>query len=98
VLVRNFLRADDFVARYGGEEFAVLIADSDLTRVRPRADRVREAVASLGLRHTADSVPVSLSVGVSGLLPGGGADAWLNRADRALYAAKAAGGDRVEVG
>jgi diguanylate cyclase (GGDEF)-like protein len=92
-------RAADFVARYGGEEFGVILPDSDLESARRQAEALRAAVAALNLRH--DGAPkgrLTLSIGVAVAVPDLDQPPAeiVARADAALYAAKAAGRDRVE--
>jgi len=95
LLVRTFLRADDFVARYGGEEFAVIIVDSAEDRVLSRAERLRESASRLEVPSASGAVRLTVSIGVAGLLPAEGVASWIERADRALYAAKQSGRNRV---
>jgi len=85
-------RDTDFYARYGGEEFIVILPHTD------RAGALTVAARLRGLIEAADwpRRPVTASLGVSTLLPAmAGADDLIAEADRALYAAKAAGRNRV---
>ena len=88
------VRASDFVARYGGEEFLVLAPDTDRRGAADLAEKLRDAIA-----HTTLPVigPMTASIGVAAL-PEDAVDpgALLRRADRALYAAKALGRNRVQ--
>jgi diguanylate cyclase (GGDEF)-like protein len=89
----------DLVARYGGEEFALLLPGGDLRAARRLAERLRREVRSLAIVH-ADSVVaphVTVSIGASAVRPiaAGAPDELIGAADRALYAAKARGRDRV---
>lgn len=95
--VRHFMREVDFVARYGGEEFAVVVRDSTLERVVSRANAVREALCKTALTTAQGDVHVTVSMGAASLDPGEPADGWVARADRALYAAKRNGRNRIEV-
>jgi diguanylate cyclase (GGDEF)-like protein len=91
---------DEEVARYGGEEFALLVLPADRAEVAATARRLHAAVAALGLEHRfAASGRVSVSVGAAMVASAavGPAAALIARADAALYAAKAAGRDRVEL-
>lgn len=90
---------DDLVARYGGEEFALLLPGGDLRAARRLAERLRRQVRSLAIAH-ADSIVaphVTVSVGASAVRPTAAhsPDELIGSADRALYAAKARGRDRV---
>jgi diguanylate cyclase (GGDEF)-like protein len=88
----------DIAARYGGEEFAVVLPNADIVRARDVAERIRERVAGLDMRH-AESGRVTLSIGIAFAPAGYGhdADALIASADQALYAAKRAGRNRVEL-
>jgi diguanylate cyclase (GGDEF)-like protein len=96
-LVRNCLRKEDLLARYGGEEFVVLLPGATQAAAAGLAERIREQVAETRLHAGHDDVRVTVSVGVAGEsgeeLPS--LDGMLARADVALYAAKAAGRNRV---
>ncbi|HEV8549098.1 MAG TPA: GGDEF domain-containing protein [Polyangiaceae bacterium] len=96
-IARHFMRREDFVARYGGEEFAVLARESTLERVLARADRLRDTQGKLEVRTPAGSVSVTISIGIAMHESGEAPAHWLERADRALYAAKHAGRDCIEV-
>ncbi len=97
-LLSRRLRGSDAVGRCGGEEFAVLVGglgERDAVRL---ADRLREEFHALD--HAAPgggSFRASCSAGIAFLEPGMGLAEWRERADRALYRAKALGRDRVEI-
>lgn len=84
-------RATDFVGRYGGEEFCVVLPETAPSGARRVAEKLREAVKALP-----DPVP-TISVGVAFWEPRSSVADLLRRADAALYKAKEAGRDRVEV-
>lgn len=94
-------RVYDLVGRYGGEEFLLVLPQSDAAGAAAAAERARQAVRALDIPHEPNGVPgrVSCSFGVAAMSPGAGGDPaeLLRRADAALYAAKAAGRDRVAV-
>ncbi len=99
VLAEHVNRPGDLAARLGGEEFA-FIAATDGNGAESLADRLRRHVVQLGLPHPSSSVErvVTISVGVATTAPGfGGIPTTLvEAADRALYAAKKGGRNRVE--
>jgi diguanylate cyclase len=94
-LVRHFLRKEDFVCRCGGEEFAIVIRDSTLEKVIARIERARETMANTPVSTSAGPVSITYSAGVTPLVHGESAEHWIQRADRALYAAKHQGRNRV---
>jgi diguanylate cyclase (GGDEF)-like protein len=84
----------DLVARYGGEEFVAVLGEATLIDGLRVAERMRKAVEDLQINHPGSShAVVTVSAGVSSIKPAPGdeADAFLKRADEALYYAKAAG-------
>jgi diguanylate cyclase (GGDEF)-like protein len=91
----ELLRNIDSIGRYGGEEFVVLLPETSLSAAKGVAERLCSAIAeppSLGLP------PYTLSIGVAAaedVTPE--VDELLSDADRALYAAKANGRNRVEL-
>ena len=100
-LTRLCRRQVDLAARVGGEEFAVILSDTDGEEAERFAESVRQAILSLKLPHPASSVSPSLTVSV-GVATGtakrlGSREELVAAADRALYAAKHAGRNRVSV-
>ena len=94
-------RPADVSARYGGEEFAAILPDTSSEQARVLADAIREQVASLAITHApAATWPhVTLSIGVASFDKERLNDAptLIEAADKALYAAKHAGRNRVLV-
>jgi two-component system cell cycle response regulator len=88
--LQRALRAEDVLGRLGGEEFLALLPDTDAEAAARAGERLRAAVADAG-----GPVPVTASVGWAVLEDGEAPDALVRRADAALYAAKAAGRNRV---
>jgi diguanylate cyclase (GGDEF)-like protein len=96
-LLRTATRAGDIACRMGGEEFAVILPGASPEATRYRAESIRSAFQEMRFDYEGREVgPFTLSAGVSSLPPTSldWADA-LRQADRALYAAKAAGRNRV---
>lgn len=95
-------RPGDLVARYGGEEFVLLLPGTDAAGARSVADKVRAAIAALAIAHAGNDPfgVVTASVGVATELRAGAdrdPETLIAGADRALYAAKAAGRNCVRL-
>ncbi|OGR30049.1 MAG: hypothetical protein A2139_04565 [Desulfobacca sp. RBG_16_60_12] len=92
-------RSEDIVCRYGGEEFLLVMPGAALPATQARADNVRQAVQALQVKyqdHFLKSPTLSLGVAI---FPDHGvtAEEVIAAADAALYRAKQAGRDRVEI-
>ncbi|MFS0757565.1 GGDEF domain-containing protein [Noviherbaspirillum sp. 1P10PC] len=91
----HVMRRNDCVGRYGGEEFIALLSDTDGADAQAIAERIREAAAN---RIRADIPPYTVSIGLAQLSSAmDNAQALINAADKAMYAAKKAGKNRVEI-
>ncbi len=88
-------RPGDSAARYGGEEFAIILPETEATGAAIVAERVRQGVELLDIRHEASAVAkhVTISVGVATCVPGAEdpQELLVKLADERLYAAKQAG-------
>ena len=89
-------RGSDLLARWGGEEFAVLLPDSDRAAAIHIAERLRAAIATTDWSDIASTLQVTASIGVAVGAANESLPSLLRRADKALYAAKHDGRDRVE--
>lgn len=92
-------RPGDFVARYGGEEFAILLCHTHLEGATVVAERMREKVATTPLDWEGKTITLTVSIGVSSTIPTADSNmkGLIQSADNALYAAKHAGRNRVQV-
>jgi two-component system cell cycle response regulator len=97
--LRLNLRQEDVVCRVGGEEFLAVLPDITMGELRMLAERLRMAVSRLSVPVAGGvELKATMSLGAALLEPNEqSAGALLERADRALYAAKRAGRNRVAV-
>ena len=108
-ILRSAIRAKDVIGRFGGEEFVIALPDTGIDDATVTADRLRNAVAASPLAAMCagvlddpdldpDTFHLTVSIGVA-VYPADGitVDDLLLRADRAMYAAKAAGRNRVRL-
>lgn len=95
--LRDSVRAVDRVARVGGEEFAILFPETRVEAAAAILERIREAVAAEKMTAGEGSFSVTVSCGVAQRQSGESGEELLSRADDALYAAKAAGRNQVQV-
>ncbi|MBA4216385.1 MAG: hypothetical protein C0460_03530 [Methylibium sp.] len=96
-VLRSLIRRDDVAARWGGEEFALLLREHEPQRLLALLERLLAAVREMTPVGRLPSLRCSTSAGVVLALPGDSADEMLRRADEALYAAKHAGRDRLQL-
>jgi diguanylate cyclase (GGDEF)-like protein len=95
-VTRQQLRGQDELGRLGGEEFAVLLPETGMQKAIAVAERIRAAVEANAAQFGDARLPLTASFGVACWnSPAEPADSLLQRADTALYAAKAAGRNRV---
>ena len=97
--LRENVRGKDTVARIGGEEFLILLPNTEPQAVLHAARRIGSIIRKTPFTLTGGHPPVrvTISVGVALAKPSEDLEAVIERADRALYAAKAGGRDRVTV-
>lgn len=96
-LLRHRLRSADLLARVGGEEFMAVLVGIAPPQAAEICERLRLAVAEHDWAAVKPGLAVRISVGIAGGPPPQQADALLDRADHALYAAKRSGRNRVHV-
>ncbi|MFO1037287.1 MAG: EAL domain-containing protein [Geminicoccaceae bacterium] len=95
---RAVVRPGDLIGRWGGEEFIVLLPDADSTAASAIAERLRIALSELRLVADGQAYALTISAGIAATgATGRSHDELLRDADEALYAAKAAGRNRVHL-
>jgi diguanylate cyclase len=89
------IRHIDRFGRYGGEEFLLVLPETPEGDAVRTLDRLRAIIADLDWSAFSLGMQVTISAGVATLKPNEPPDTFLARADRALYAAKAQGRNRI---
>lgn len=91
------LREHDLSGRYGGDEFCVILPDTTDAAAAEVMERLREVLSHYRNAAMPD-LRVSLSIGLAAYTPGfRDAATWLDAADKALYAAKRGGRNRIDI-
>ncbi len=98
-LLQSMTRGEDIACRYGGEEFTLILPEADVPAATARAEAIRTAVEAMQVPHLGKILPqVTISVGVAGYPEHGNVpETLMKAADEALYRAKRAGRNRVDV-
>lgn len=94
-VIRMTVRESDFPARMGGEEFGVIMTSTKLREAALGAERIRKAVEQAKLKVDDQQLSITVSLGVTELNRDEPTDQVVDRADKALYAAKEAGRNQV---
>ncbi len=89
--------SDSTFGRYGGEEFLLVLPYAEDTSARACVERLRNAINAMPFPTSAGELPITFSAGVAHYRKGETIAAMLGRADAALYRAKTAGRDFVEI-
>ncbi|MDR1836068.1 MAG: diguanylate cyclase [Treponema sp.] len=98
ILMKSFKRPGDFTARWGGEEFIVLLPNTSLNGALDVAEKIRINIENTEIqRDDGLRLKITLSIGVNSMIPDqySSLDTFISNADKALYAAKNAGKNRV---
>jgi len=94
--IRNAVRTNDIPARYGGEEFAVIVPESDENGAAIIAERIRKSVEGRVIMNEGKELRVTISIGCASFPPHAQTKQdIIDCADKALYAAKRGGRNRV---
>ncbi|TVM15677.1 GGDEF domain-containing protein [Oceanidesulfovibrio indonesiensis] len=97
--IRSAVRTCDYPARYGGEEFVIILPQTSAMQANILGERLRREIANLGFTEEGASFHVTASIGIADINPESHITSpqLVRRADRALYAAKNRGRNRVMV-
>ena len=95
-IMREYVRQVDLVGRYGGEEFVIALPDTDKKSAMNVAERIRMSVEKHKFRAYDETIEMTISIGVANF-PENGQDmvTLIDRADQALYKAKAEGRNKA---
>ena len=98
-VLKDAMRGGDIACRYGGEEFLLVLPECDVDNAQFLLHQISERVKHLQLTHHATALPpITISAGIAEMGEAlSNAEALISAADRALYAAKKNGRDRVEI-
>jgi diguanylate cyclase len=97
-VLRKRLRGSDFIARFGGEEFVLLLPATPPAVGAKLLETLRAAIEACPFHFKGERVTITISMGLTSFRVGEHSDLALKRADQALYRAKNAGRNRVELG
>jgi diguanylate cyclase (GGDEF)-like protein len=97
-LLQAALRTTDRVGRIGGEEFAIAMPFTTLSAAGPILERLRSSIAGRLIKHDKKPIRVTISGGLAEVQAHETRiDGAMGRADQALYGAKAAGRNRIQI-
>ena len=89
-MLRVALRGLDFAARIGGDELMILFSGNTETEARAACDRIRNVIAAHDWNALSHGLAVAMSIGVTAARPDDTFETLMQRADRLMYAHKAA--------
>ena len=94
--IRHTIRESDILFRWGGEEFFIILPESNVEMAGILAEKIRKIINELKIPFAGNSVSITVSMGVAAITDSETATDLVSRADKALYAAKENGRNRVE--
>ncbi|NES95841.1 MAG: diguanylate cyclase [Desertifilum sp. SIO1I2] len=96
-LLQQRLRKTDVIGRYGGEEFAAILPDTSVQAAAKVFDEIRDGFAKVRQQAAEHEFSVTFSCGVAGFPEYGDPNSLNEAADKAMYAAKRGGRNRVKI-
>lgn len=95
--IQSSIRTTDMLFRYGGEEFVAVLTNSDCEASYDIAERILQSVREIELQTGSQALGVTVSIGLACRDAQDDRHSLFNRADKAMYAAKHAGRDQIQV-
>ncbi|WP_424195676.1 diguanylate cyclase [Ampullimonas aquatilis] len=96
-VLKKAIRPTDHLIRYGGEEFVIMLPETDLEFAYRVMIRVQRELSQTPFAHQETTIRITFSAGIAKLDQDEGLEGIIERADRAMYQAKKAGRNRVEL-
>ena len=93
--LQKSVRKTGYIARFGGEEFALLLPEISQQKAQFVLNKLRDRIKAITFRFKEENLIITISVGFTTLVSSDDQDEAFERADAALYQAKAEGKDRV---
>ncbi|MCK5347015.1 MAG: GGDEF domain-containing protein, partial [Candidatus Heimdallarchaeota archaeon] len=95
-LLKEKTNPNDFIARYGGEEFAIIFPGTSINDAKKTAEDIRSLISNTEFSYKNNKIPFSISIGLSEFRKVDDSNTVFERADKALYLAKASGKNIVK--
>jgi diguanylate cyclase len=98
-ILRKMIKGQDTAARIGGEEFVVFLPDTPIAGAEKLAEQIRATIAAgrISTANAGEVGKITISLGLTEYRPNDSIESYLARADKALYASKTGGRNRVTV-
>lgn len=93
--LQKSIRNTDFIARYGGEEFAVLLPEISHEQSQMMLEKLRRTIKKIPFKFKKQSISITISIGSTSFCEKDDSESAFERADQALFYAKAKGRDQV---
>lgn len=94
-LLKERLRSNDFISRYGGEEFVIILPHTDIKGALKAGEGIRSYIDKSIFSYKSQTIPLTISVGISSFMRDDNESTVFERADKALYTAKRSGRNSV---